>query len=287
MGILKPLLTKIWGAAADPSNIESPADSKIDSGWLYGEKPPHKHMNWLQQTFSKAFAHLNEKGVLAWDNDTVYPLGAYVWSDGKVYRSRVHDNQNNTVVLPTKWQEQSLPDMPSSGDGYSLSYVGSKLFWKDQLDLDYGSYQGRIANDKSCLKMLSDNEGGNQPEVSEINTGELALNFKDRVLYTKSPDGNIISLSNTASIVDWEFTALEGQTVFTVPAGYVPAQIAVFQLGRKLLKNAYVANDAVNVVLNEPAVEGDSVVVLVWSSFTTADTYTKAQCDALFAPKTT
>lgn len=194
MAILKPLLSKIWGSAATGSDLISPDVSKYASGWIFGEKPPNGQMNWLQWTFSKALAHLNENGVLEHDLVTIYPLGAYVWSGGKVYRSRVAANQGNNVVLPSKWQEQSLPDMPTSGDGYVLYYSGSQLFWKDAGDITFADYEGKDETTAASIKFPANNTLGNEPLAAEVSEGELAINYKTQTIYTKNPEGTIIAL---------------------------------------------------------------------------------------------
>ena len=84
-----------------------------------------------KQRTEALFAHLNERGVLEWDSASTYLAGAMVWSNGKVYKAR-QTSTNQAVTLTSYWQEQSLPDMPASGDGFILYYNGAKLYWKDQ-----------------------------------------------------------------------------------------------------------------------------------------------------------
>ena len=284
MATSKPTIDKVWANSAPVGDLEEPDTPKWASGWLFGEKPPHKWMNWLQWLFSKVFVHLNERGVLEHDLTTTYLKGAFVWKGNKIFQARV-ENTNQDTALATFWQEQSLPDMPTSGDGFILYYSGSKLFWKDHQDLDYGNYQGRVAGDKKPLVILNDNTLGNDPIATEINIGELALNFKDKALFTKTPEGVVIQLGGSVSIVDFEYTATEGQDTFSPIAGYLVGQIEVFMGGRKLGKTEYVANNAVDVILNEPAKAGDFIVITVWGAFTVADAYTQAQVDALLLSK--
>lgn len=282
MATTKPVLESVWAKDAAPADLEDPGLAKYNEGWLYGEKPPHKFMNWIQNVFSKAFAHLNERGVLEHDLTTPYLNGAMVWKGNKVFKAR-QANTGQDTALTTYWQEQSLPDMPASGDGFILYYTGAKLYWKDQKDLNYGTYEGRVAADKKSYTVVNDNTLSNPPLASEINVGELALNFKEKALYTKTPEGAIIVLSGAASIKDFEFTAAAGQTTFTPPGGYVVGQIEVFINGRKQSATDYVANNSTTVVFTTGLIVGDLVVISVWGSFSVADAYTQAQVDALLA----
>jgi len=138
-----------------------------------------------------------------------------------------------------------------------------------------------VATEQKALVVPNDNTIDNAPLPAEINIGELAINFKNKSVYTKNPEGAIIQLGGSASIVDWEFTLTEGQTTVQPTGGYNVNQIEVFMNGRKLSKTEYVANDGVNVILNDGGIVDDLLVVSVWGAFTVADAYTQAQSDAL------
>ena len=284
MATTKPDLKEVWANTPAPEDIEKPLTAKIASGWIFGEKPPNSWMNWLQNTFSKAFANLNERGVLSWDIDTTYLAGAFVSDNGKVYKARVQNTGQN-IALTTQWQEQSLPDMPTSGNGYILYYSGSKLFWKDQGDINYGGYEGRDASTAKSLILLNDNTLGNVPLPTELNVGELSVNYADRTMFTKRPDGTIVPLSGQASIVDFEYTVTaETQATFSPAGGYTVNQLEVFVNGRKIGKEEFTANNGIDVIFTGfIPVTFDLVVISVWASFGITDAYTQNQVDALLA----
>jgi len=282
MSYIKPDLNERFAEnATAPDDIDKPQSSTMLLGWIFGEKPPHNWFNWLLNRTDNALSNLNERGVLDWDAVTTYNIGSMVWANGKVYQSRTNSNLNNAVTLTASWQEQSLPDMPTSGDGYVLYYSGSKLFWRSPFDLDYGDYEGRVASTKKSYIMLNNNVIGNDPLPAEINVGELAVNFKDRTLFSKTPEGIIVPLSGQASIVDFEFVATAGQTTFSPAGGYTTNQIEVFINGRKQTKSAFTANNGVDVVFATGLTAGDEVTISVWASFGLSDAYTQAQSDAL------
>lgn len=281
MATSKPLLTNYWANSPAVGDVEAPDGAKYGTGWLFGEKPPHKWMNYLQQTTTQAFAHLNERGVLEWDIATPYLIGAMVSSGGKVYKAR-QANTGQAVTLTSFWQEQSLPDMPTAGDGYILYYSGAKLYWKDEKDVTFGDYEGRVISTEKYIKFSANNTINNAPLASEIGEGELVINYKDKAVYTKTPEGDVISVAGQASIVDHEFTVLaDGEDTFSPLGGYVVNQIEVFINGRKQAKADYTANNSVDVVFNTPLTKDDFVVVSVWASFAVSDAYTQAQVDAI------
>jgi len=193
MATNKSDLRKFWASAPAGGDIEDPDPSKWTGGWIFGEKPPHKWFNYLLKQTTQAFTHLNERGVLEHDFTTTYLAGAFVWSGGKVYKARV-ENTNQNVVLPTQWQEQSLPDMPSSRNGYILYYSDSKLFWKDVGDITYADYEGKDESTSASIKFPANNTLGNIPLASEISEGEIVINYKNQTVYTKTPEGTVIAL---------------------------------------------------------------------------------------------
>lgn len=72
-------------------------------------------------------------------------------------------------------------------------------------------------------------------------------------------------------------------TTFPVAAGYIPGQLSVFVEGMKLNSDEYTATDGTNVILNVARIAGESVYVLAFGIFQSADHYTKAESDANIA----
>ncbi len=91
MATQKPDLTRIWANSAPPANVVDPdttTPGKVSSGWL-AEVPPFEHFNFLQKWFTQGLAHANEQGIMTWDTNTTYPVGAIVkGSTGGVYAKR-------------------------------------------------------------------------------------------------------------------------------------------------------------------------------------------------------
>lgn len=100
MAISKPDLTRIWAETANPADVVDPdvADpGKFTAGWT-AEVPPYEYFNFLQKLFSEGLAYINEQGIMEWDTDTTYPIGAIAkGSDDVLYRAIVEQNGNDPV----------------------------------------------------------------------------------------------------------------------------------------------------------------------------------------------
>lgn len=84
--IAKPTtLMKIWATAGVK---ETPADSKIQQGWVV-ELPPYQYDNWLENRQDTFIAHVNQVGIPVWDTTTEYQGNkSYVQgSNGLIYKA--------------------------------------------------------------------------------------------------------------------------------------------------------------------------------------------------------
>lgn len=98
--ITKPDFTYVW---ASGGAVVAPNDAKKQLGWV-AEAPPFQYDNWLQNRQDQMLAHINQRGVAAWDALTNYEAGglSYVQgSDGKVYKSVAASGPSATVQNPT------------------------------------------------------------------------------------------------------------------------------------------------------------------------------------------
>ena len=98
--ITKPDFTYVW---ASGGAVVAPNDSKKQLGWV-AEAPPFQYDNWLQNRQDQMLAHINQRGIPAWDGLTNYEAGglSYVQgSDGKVYKSVAASGPSSVVSNPT------------------------------------------------------------------------------------------------------------------------------------------------------------------------------------------
>lgn len=98
--ITKPDFTYVW---ASGGAVVAPNDTKKQLGWV-AEAPPFQYDNWLQNRQDQMLAHINQRGIPAWDGLTNYEAGglSYVQgSDGKVYKSVAASGPASVVSNPT------------------------------------------------------------------------------------------------------------------------------------------------------------------------------------------
>lgn len=98
--ITKPDFTYVW---ASGGAVVAPNDAKKQLGWV-AEAPPFQYDNWLQNRQDQMLAHINQRGIPAWDGLTNYEAGSLSYtqgSDGKIYKSVAASGPTTTVQDPT------------------------------------------------------------------------------------------------------------------------------------------------------------------------------------------
>ena len=85
--------------------LERPPQSKIDDGWVYGEKPSHKYFNWNWKLIDEYIHHVNANGIPKWDSVTAYEIGSITVYNPNIYQA-LTDNQNKPPIdnTGTDWK---------------------------------------------------------------------------------------------------------------------------------------------------------------------------------------
>lgn len=116
--------------------------------------------------------------------------------------------------------------------------------------------------------------------AEQIVAGDVAEGAVYEIVY----DGTSFQLAggvgSSGFFQKFPHTATAGQTSFAAP--YTPGNILVMVNGRDLSPADYTAYDGESVVIS-PAVEGDEILIVAFSSFDVANTYTKPEVDGMFA----
>ena len=101
---------------------------------------------------------------------------------------------------------------------------------------------------------------GRVPQPSDLEYGELALNYADGKLYYKNSNNAIASLGgsqNFTQIDRQSYTATAGQTTFSIT--YAPPYVDVYVNGIHLSDEDYTATSGGSVILVEACAAGDQV----------------------------
>jgi len=108
--------------------------------------------------------------------------------------------------------------------------------------------------------------GTTAPTTSDIEIGELAIDYVNQKLYSANSTDvfEIGGNAGNATRVYQAFTATASQTTFTVDDGYSVGNIDVFINGVKLAEDEYTATDGDDVVLDVGAINGAIVEVVGW-----------------------
>ncbi|MCD6436592.1 MAG: hypothetical protein J7L15_09480 [Clostridiales bacterium] len=85
----------IWASSANAANKQKPNQSKLDTGWVYGELPPHNEFNWWWNLVGQMLQHIQEYGTPAWDDTTSYQNGALTWYNDVAWMSKSSGNVGN------------------------------------------------------------------------------------------------------------------------------------------------------------------------------------------------
>lgn len=103
-----PLLNKtpiqtIWAERGDSI---APSTLKVARGWIV-EIPPHQQMNWWMKRTDEFLAHVNQRGIPAWDNTTQYYANlSYVTgtTNGLLYRATQDSLGRNPESTTGFWE---------------------------------------------------------------------------------------------------------------------------------------------------------------------------------------
>jgi len=140
----KPIIveSELWANSANPSDIIKPDQTKINDGWLYGEKPPHEFFNWFWQFVESTILHIYQNGIPKWDDQTEYNKGALTLEDGTLYRALQYNVNKKPSTHPGKWEEIAFNvnelndlndvDINSVNDGDILIYNSVSSNWENK-----------------------------------------------------------------------------------------------------------------------------------------------------------
>ena len=187
-------------------------------------------------------------------------------------------NADVTTVATNIAAILDAPNQASGAAASAVSAASSAATAAALLDNFDDRYLGAKASDPAL-----DNDG------EALIVGALYFNTTDGVMSIYTASGWIAASSaSVATLATFEFVATGGQTVFTgsdangQTLSYTAPALMVTLNGVRLRPDDdYTATDGVNITLVSAATAGDELVVDAFGNFLVADTYSKAQTDAL------
>ena len=187
-------------------------------------------------------------------------------------------NADVTTVATNIAAVLDAPNQAAGAAASAVSAASSAATAAALLDNFDDRYLGAKATDPA-----TDNDG------NALIVGALYFNTTDGVMSIYTASGWIAASSaSVATLATFEFVATAGQTVFSgadangVSLSYTAPAIMVTLNGVRLRPDDdYTATDGVNITLVSAATAGDELVVDAFGNFLVADTYSKAQTDAL------
>jgi len=211
MAFTKPNVNSVWANGGD---IVSPAGAKVSQGWI-AEIPAYEFENWIQNRQDQFNAHVNQYGIVVWDNSTEYQAGrSYVQgSDGVVYKAKqTHIGQNPTTdSLNTYWEKA----FDTFGTAYTKSESDNLYLKKSNNLSDVASVASVRSNISVYSKSESDsrylNEANNLSDLGNVATARSNLGVQS----VAESDGKYLAKSSNLNDVQDKATARNNLSVYS------------------------------------------------------------------------
>ena len=95
-------LLQTWASSGD---VVTPAQPKINQGWIFGEEPPHGTLNWIHNSLGQKINHILTRGIALWDSATVYGIGSLVEYANIHYISATVNLNKAPDLNPSDWSQ--------------------------------------------------------------------------------------------------------------------------------------------------------------------------------------
>lgn len=130
--------TSVYGTMVDNATRQYSTDVEVlqsnpayEEGWKSavqaGYKPFMEDFNTLNYINTSQLAYIFQQGIPEWDDGTTYYTNSFCSYTGKLWKSLINDNLNNTPEEGEKWTEFKTGDS-GKGAGLELCDIGTALF---------------------------------------------------------------------------------------------------------------------------------------------------------------
>lgn len=221
-----------YNTTTDPT-----VNNDITQGYRYGSK-------WINTFTSRAWILVDPTaGAAVWQE-----LSAVPGPTGPVGPPQTGAYQRYTYIA----SEGQTLFMASHVPGYVDVYYNNLKLLPSQYDDSNAMY----------IELLSPSVAGDPVEIVAWQIASISqLTGPTGATGTAGAQGPT-GPAATGAYVRHEFVATQGQTVFAVP--YYPGFADVYYNGTLLMQDQYIATDGNSVILLNPALAGDPVVIVAW-----------------------
>ena len=145
MAISNPTLHEF---AKGGTNKIAPAQTLVDSGWVFQEVPKSANMNYLFNQIFLNLAYIRDNGFYQFVTGTHYAKNALTVHAGIVYTSLIASNQGNTPTGHTDAHWSRISGYPLSSAINSSSTTTGATSKAAKLAYDKGAHAETVANGK-------------------------------------------------------------------------------------------------------------------------------------------
>lgn len=250
--IPKPSDFRVW---AETGIKVSPDNSKYSSGWDTSSPPPYQYFSYLQNKTDQFVAHINQVGMVLWDNATEYQAGQS-WvqgSNGSIYKCiQTNTNQNPVTDLVE--------------DYWVLVLVGNRVIDRSEVS----NFAMTLLDDTSASQMRTtlgfSSVGSNIVTAASTSAAQTAMGGSTigRSVFTAANTSSaqtaigIQTASETVAGLSEEATQAEVDAGTNVQAFVKPSK----------LKNGFAVSLTTNGYIRLPSWLGN--FQMVWGSFTSS-----------------
>jgi len=184
-------LVDVW---AEDGAVQAPDSSKINIGWLSGERPAFQSVNWFFNLVQKSLNYLRRRGVPDWSSDITYEAGDVVNSAGVLYVALEQSTDSEPPSSDWKGVADFSGNIDFSGNN---AFTGNNSF-SAKLALKSA---GALAIDSGAITItganhLIDAESGTSDTLETIGGG-----VDGEMVVVRAGDGHAVTLTTSGNII--------------------------------------------------------------------------------------
>jgi hypothetical protein len=239
-------------------------------------------------------------GAISMTNNKITDLGtptANTDATTKAYVDAILTNGNNAAVSAAAALVSETNSANSATEAQSwATQTGSPV---GGIDFSAKHYANLAAAANTAVGNFFDTYfvSANEPTTSNVGDGDLWYDSTNSLLKVNTPGGFInVNSSVNGTSNRFEFIVGTNQNTAaglysgsstTFPCIYDPGFLDVFKNGQRLVPSAFTASSGTSIVLASSASASDTISIISYGNFLSANHYSKTEADTLFGQKIT